>query len=142
MIVVVNPVLCNVLMPFQLAVRGVITSPPLGPTQLISCVPCTISNYGTVKVTLTDDEGNIIGNHAYPVGQELTTLGQIEARHVNLPLQQALSAYLLHTTWPASSNSTTAPAQIGSLVWPADLAILPTQPADFLLHSPAHRPFS
>ena len=32
-----------------------------------------------VKVTLTDDEGNIIGNHAYAVGQELTTLGQMEA---------------------------------------------------------------
>ena len=32
-----------------------------------------------VKVTLTDDEGKIIGNHAYAVGQELTTLGQMEA---------------------------------------------------------------
>ena len=32
-----------------------------------------------VKVTLTDDEGQIIGTHAYPVGQELTTLGQMEA---------------------------------------------------------------
>ena len=32
-----------------------------------------------VKVTLTDDEGKVIGDHAYPVGQELTTLGQMEA---------------------------------------------------------------
>ena len=31
------------------------------------------------KVTLTDDEGQIIATHAYAVGQELTTLGQMEA---------------------------------------------------------------
>ena len=32
-----------------------------------------------VKVILTDDEGQELGTHAYPLGAELTTLGQMEA---------------------------------------------------------------